>query len=95
MKNKNIATIIVGTALILIIPLAVMQFNPEVDWSLFDFIIAGILLLGTGFSYEFLSRNMKTVPHRLALGILLVLLLFIIWADLAVGIFNIPGISGS
>lgn len=95
MQNKNSIRIVLATAFILMIPLIAMQFTEEVDWGLADFVIIGALLLGTGFTYEFISKKIPNTAHKAILAIVLVLALLLIWADLAVGIFNIPGISGS
>lgn len=95
MPYKNILRIFVVTGLILLVPLVAMQFSDDVDWKLGDFVIIGALLLGTGFAYELVVRKVKNATHRAILGIALLAALILIWADLAVGIFNIPGISGS
>jgi len=95
MINKPIARIIFITAFLLSIPFVAMQFTPEVNWTLSDFGIAGFLLIGTGLLYELIVHKIKNTAHRAILSILLLSTLFVIWADLAVGIFDIPGISGS
>ncbi|MDB5225530.1 MAG: hypothetical protein JWL87_482 [Candidatus Adlerbacteria bacterium] len=87
--------IVLGTAAILAVPLIAMQFTHEVDWDLTDFITIGILLLGTGLAYEFAARKVGSARNRLILGGVFLAALLIIWADLAVGIFNIPGFSGN
>ena len=92
---QSIFRIVLGTAFILSIPLIAMQFTDEVNWTLSDFVIMGALLLGTGFAYVLVTRNMKSVTYRFIAGAALLLVLLVIWADLAVGIFNIPGFSGS
>lgn len=91
----NILRIVLGTGLILLVPLVAMQFTDEVAWDLTDFAVMGALLLGTGFTYEVIARNMKQTAHRVILGIVLLSAFLLVWADLAVGIFNIPGFSGS
>ncbi len=65
-----------------------MQFTDEVNWGLFDFLIGGVLLfsLGTVMNYV-LSKNMKK-KHRLLLCAVILFLFVLIWAELAVGIFN-------
>jgi hypothetical protein len=93
--NKNIILIILATAFILLIPLVAMQFTDEVNWTLADFLVAGTLLLATGFAFEFISRKLTATKQRAILAIALGLALVIVWTDLAVGIFNIPGFSGS
>jgi uncharacterized membrane protein len=90
MKNLRFLLLLAGAAAILSVPLIAMQFTNEVDWDATDFIIAGILLFGTAIVIELVSRKAKT-PGKRALYIILVLLtLFLIWAELAVGIFGTP-----
>ena len=40
--------------IVLIIPLIAMQFTTEVNWDISDFIIAGLLLYGTGIIIDFI-----------------------------------------
>ena len=88
MQNKRLSIIVLTVALLLLIPLIAMQFTNEVNWDVFDFIAAGVLLLGTGLLCELVIRKVKKRRHRIVfcLAILLALLLF--WAELAVGIFG-------
>ena len=67
-----------------------MQFTDEVNWGLFDFVIMGVLLLSTGLACEFVMRRFKKTQHRLLICGAILLLLFITWAELAVGIFGTP-----
>lgn len=85
--TKNVALIALWTALILAIPLVAMQFTSEVDWGLRDFVIMGILLFGSGLVYETLSR---TTGKRVIVGIVVAVAVFLIWAELAVGVFGSP-----
>lgn len=89
-RNRNIIRIVVGTALILMIPLLAMQFSDEVDWKLADFVIIGALLLGTGFTYELVARRVSNPRHRVIIGIVLVVALLLAWAELAVGFLGTP-----
>lgn len=88
--SKNIIAIIIGTLVILSIPLIAMQFSDEVQWGPFDFLIIGTLLLGTGLAYELFSTKLTTRMQRGVLAIVLLVILFLIWAELAVGIFGTP-----
>ena len=92
--NKRLIGILAGVTLLLFIPLIAMQFSTGVDWDGVDFAIAAVLLFGTGLLCEFVMRRVKKKESRLALigGILVIL--FLIWAELAVGIFGSP-IAGS
>ena len=76
--------------LLLLLPLIAMQFTTEVNWAIGDFIVAGVLLFGT---ILFLELILKVVPiknYRIGLIALLFILLFLLWAELAVGIFGTP-----
>ncbi|MCK0115398.1 permease prefix domain 2-containing transporter [Gelidibacter sp. F63206] len=88
--NKRLVTILAIAIAILIIPLVAMNFTTDVNWSVFDFIVAGILLVGTGLALEFILRKIKTLKYRIILGIVLFVALFVIWAELSVGIFGTP-----
>jgi hypothetical protein len=89
-QNKRLTGILITVALLLLIPLVAMQFTNEVDWSLRDFVIMGILLLGTGLICEFVMRKVKTTGKRIAVIAVILLVFFLIWAELAVGIFGSP-----
>jgi hypothetical protein len=78
------------SALVLMIPLAAMQFTAEVVWTLSDFIIAGILLLSTGTAYVVGTRMGRTRAQRLLVGALVGLTFLLIWIELAVGLIGTP-----
>lgn len=87
-QSRTYMVILFAVALILMVPLIAMQFTNEVNWTLFDFVIAGGLLLGTCFLGEYLIRKIKNIKYRAALIILLIAAFFLIWLELAVGIFG-------
>lgn len=89
-KNQRLTGIIVTVVLLLMVPLVAMQFTNEVDWDAFDFIVAGVLLLGTGLSIELVLRKVKQAKHRIVLCAAILFMLFLIWAELAVGVFGTP-----
>ena len=90
MKNKRLKIILTVVAILLLIPFIAMQFTVEVTWTSFDFVVMGILLLGTGLLSELVLRKMTKTKHKIALCIAIVLLFLIIWAELGVGIFGTP-----
>ncbi len=89
-QDKRLAVIVLAAGLLLLIPLIAMQFSAEVNWSLFDFIVAGILLLGTGLLLELVLRTAKNTQQRITLCLAILAGLFLVWAELAVGIFGTP-----
>lgn len=89
-QNKRLTGIILTVVFILLIPLIAMQFTTEVDWSGADFLIMGLLLLGTGLMCELVMRKVKKREHRFLLIAVILAALFLIWAELAVGILGTP-----
>lgn len=83
MKNKRLFGIVLAVAILLLIPL-IAGF----PWSRTDFIIAGVLLLGTGLLCEVVLRTVKKIEIRIAIVAAILLALFIIWAELAVGLIG-------
>mgnify|MGYP001226258459 FL=1 len=76
--------------LLLLIPLIAMQLTNEVNWSFFDFIIMGVLLAITGLLIGIILQKVENSKNRLILIITIVMMFFLIWAELAVGIFGTP-----
>ncbi|CAH0311783.1 hypothetical protein SRABI118_04822 [Massilia sp. Bi118] len=91
---KSLGRVLLGTGAILMIPLVAMRFTREVNWDVFDFLVAGVLLAGIGSLYVLLTRKLRTATQRRAIGGGLLLTLLLTWAELAVGIFGSP-IAGS
>lgn len=89
-KYKRLLGIFIFVFIILLIPLTAMLFTNDVSWDLNDFVVAGILLLVTGFTLELILRKVKTKRNRLLLSTFVLILLLLIWLELAVGIFGTP-----
>jgi hypothetical protein len=87
-KNRNIIGIALATAFLLLIPLVAMQFTDEVVWTLRDFVFAGVLLFGTGLTYELVTRKAVNRAYRLAVGVALATAFLLVWANAAVGIIG-------
>jgi uncharacterized membrane protein len=90
MKSKRIIFILGIVTSILLIPLIAMQFTQEVNWTLSDFIVAGVLLLVAGLGLELVLQKVNNKENRIAFYALIIIVLLLIWAELAVGIFGTP-----
>lgn len=77
-----------GPVLILLTPLIAMQFTAEVNWTLFDFLIAAVLLFGTAAAYEVATRMSGSRAYRAAAALALMTGLALVWINLAVGIIG-------
>jgi hypothetical protein len=94
MKNTRLKFIVLIVISLLLIPLIAMQFTEEVNWTPMDFVFAGVLLLATGLIFDLVFRKVKNINYRIVILTILMLVLLLIWAELAVGIFGTP-FSGS
>ncbi|WP_207423350.1 hypothetical protein [Desertivirga brevis] len=92
-KKRQIGILIV-VGLLLLIPFIAMQFTSEVKWDPFDFLVAALLLLVTGFGIDLILTKFPNRRQRMVLCAVLLLALMLVWAELAVGLFGSP-ISGS
>ncbi|QSH39478.1 hypothetical protein JXR01_00480 [Candidatus Kaiserbacteria bacterium] len=90
MYLTKILTVLFSTLLVLCVPLLAMQFTDHVVWGLADFIIAGVLLLIVGFSYQFLIRRKDASTIGRIIGISIVIVILLTWAELGVGLFGTP-----
>jgi predicted membrane channel-forming protein YqfA (hemolysin III family) len=83
---QSISFLATITGLLLLVPLAAMQFTDEVIWTLSDFIFAGVMIFGSGLFYKFVTRQSKNILYKVAIGFGLLTGFFLIWVNLAVGI---------
>ena len=65
-----------------------MQFTDEVNWTIIDFVIAGGLLFGAGIISEIVLRKINSLNHKVGLLSAIVIIVILIWIELAVGIFG-------
>ena len=87
-QNIRLIGIVTLVGVLLLIPFVAMKFTGEVKWDGRDFITAGVLLLGTGLVCELVMRKVKKIQYRLALCAVVLATLFVVWAELAVGILG-------
>jgi hypothetical protein len=89
MSGSRIVVIVVIALIVTIllcVPFAAMYFTKEVNWSTFDFVIAGCLLFSTGLAIDFVF--IKTAAKKRLFFVAAIILLFLlIWIELAVGIW--------
>jgi hypothetical protein len=65
-RNMSKLRVPVATALILLVPLVWMQFSDDARWSVADFVLAGVVLGGTGLLLEYAVRNPRKIAYRVA-----------------------------
>jgi hypothetical protein len=62
--HRPLVRVALATAIVLLVPLILMQFSDGVAWSVADFVAAGVLVAGTGLLLEAAARR----PRSLAYG---------------------------
>ena len=87
-QNIRLIGIFVAVAALLFAVYAAMWLVGDMKWSRFDFAAAGVLLLGTGLAIEIVLRVVKKFEYRIAICAAILLALFLVWAELAVGLFG-------
>lgn len=73
---------------LLLIPLFGNVFSDEVNWSLFDFLIMGIILLSLGILVNLIIDKLKKRSFKVLLIIVTLLVFALIYLELAVGVFG-------
>lgn len=74
--------------LLLATPAVAMLFTDEVDWGAGDFAVFAVLLAGLGLLFEGALRVGRTRRMRALLMCAAVLVILLVWAELAVGLFD-------
>jgi hypothetical protein len=72
---------------VLLLPLVGMLVTGEMGWGPGDFLLAALLLGGTGLAVEGVVRMVRPGGARMAAVVAVVAGLLLVWAELAVGIF--------
>lgn len=89
-NTSRFIKIIIFTESLLFIPLVAMNFSTEVNWNINDFLVMGILLFSLGSMIELVLRRTKKENSRALLIGTLILIFVLVWAEMAVGIFDSP-----
>ncbi len=89
--NKTQRIILLCIVLLLIIPFVEqLDGNTAFNWSVFDFILAFVMLLSFGFGLEYLIRKISSIKVKIFVILAACFLFILLWAEMAVGIFNSP-----
>jgi hypothetical protein len=64
--RRSAVRVALVTAFVLLLPLVAMQITDEVDWGVADFVLAGVLLGGTGLLLELAVRKPRNLAYRAA-----------------------------
>lgn len=77
-----------GSALLLALPAAAMQFTGEVDWSLVDFLVMGTMLALACSGFELAARASDRPAFLAASAVAIATAFLVTWINLAVGLIG-------
>ena len=77
-----------GALLILSLPLFAMLFTTEVNWTIGDFVVAGVLLFSVAGLMDLALSLTLNNSYRMAVAVLLASLFLLLWINGAVGIIG-------
>lgn len=86
--RRNLVRVAAITLALLAIPFVAMQFSDEVAWTPSDFVFAGVMIAGTGLTFEFVVASVRTSTYRLATAAALGTTFLLIWVNMAVGLIG-------
>jgi hypothetical protein len=75
-----------GAAALLLLPFVAMQFTKEVNWTIGDFLVFGVMILMVGIPLELVARASRSWYYRGGALMALAGMFLTIWVNLAVGI---------
>lgn len=78
----------IGAAGLLSVPAVAMQMGADVDWTAFDFVVAGIMLAVPLTVFELALRASGSLAYRAGVVVALGTAFLITWSNLAVGIIG-------
>jgi len=84
--HRNLIRIALGVGALLLVPLIAMQITAEVQWTAFDFAVAGGALFLAGAAFDALARQAYGSGYRLAAVIAVGASVLLFWINGAVGI---------
>jgi len=73
---------------LLLTPWVAMQFTQEVNWTGFDFLVFGTMLLVACGTYELAAWKTGNTAYRAAAGVAVAAAFVLVWINLAVGIIG-------
>lgn len=90
MKQKQFVYLMVGVVALLMLPLIGSYISTEINWSLFDYIVMGILLTVTGLTAILVYNCFKNSKLKFLYLAIIGVVFLLIYIELAVGLFGSP-----
>jgi hypothetical protein len=87
---KRRTYLLLGVVALLSANAVAMLFTDEVQWSPFDFVVAAVLLGGAALAADWVWTRIQGRRTRIVGVAAVLVVLALIWGELAVGLFGTP-----
>ncbi|HMQ05285.1 MAG TPA: hypothetical protein PKD26_15315 [Pyrinomonadaceae bacterium] len=81
-KNIRLVGIVATIGLLLLVPFVAMRITDEVNWTVFDFVVMGVLLLVTGLLIEAALRKLNGALVKAAAVLAILFGFIMVWGAL-------------
>lgn len=89
-QKQKTFTIYLLPLVLLCIPLLGTLISKEINWSVSDFLIAGVLLFSIAFLINLVRSKIKKQSQRILICVFVLMAFALVWIELAVGMFGSP-----
>ena len=89
-KNDVFVLILIASVLTSLLAFSISQIVSDPGWSVFDFVLAVLLLSAFSTLTVVLARTFRGPWVRFGIVLTIVVLFALLWAELAVGLFGSP-----
>ena len=78
------------TIVLLLLPFVSSLFNDQIDWDILDYSVMGSMIFTAISLFFYTNRKFKKTKSSYWIEIFILVIFLLLWAELAVGIFNTP-----
>jgi len=86
--KKKLLIVVAASIALLGVPVVGGLVSDDFNWSAADFIVAALLLITAGSALVIIDAKMKKNRQRILASLAVLIVFALIWAELAVGIFD-------
>ena len=90
MPTRTFIKIFGITIVLLLLPFVSSLFNDQIDWDVLDYSVMGSMIFTAISLFFYTNRKFKKTKSSYWIEIFILVIFLLLWAELAVGIFNTP-----
>ena len=90
MPTRTFIKIFGITIVLLLLPFVSSLLNDQIDWDILDYSVMGSMIFTAISLFFYTNRKFKKTKSSYWIEIFILVIFLLLWAELAVGIFNTP-----